>query len=102
MVVEAKDGAFRSVMNGVPLGKALLGERTWSPLTEKTEIREMPGYFVVETFQAKDSDTLRYTKDSIRLGERILSDEDHAYQESINDPDRPWSGKVRWLPSENR
>ncbi len=96
MVIEAKDSFIGSIRNGVSPLRAITGERSWSELTKKKEVSEMEAVFLEEHFTADGPDHLIYGRTFIRLGKRYDQMGDGPKREDINDPSKPWYGKIRW------
>ncbi len=97
MVIEANDGIIGSIIKGTRPLRVLRGERTWSPFQEKIEVHESSGHLFVETFTAEDPDTLSYTVERFRFGIKIIEETVNASANQINQPDQPWTGKIRWV-----
>src|SRR3990167_1436817 len=97
MVIEVKDSFIRSLKNGIPPIRAITGERSWSPLLEKREIADWSGIVRVENFSAGE-DTLQYSVDNflVRKQKWLYGLGQSAKTEEIKDPEKPWSGRVRW------
>lgn len=102
MVIEAKDGLFDSIRNGIhPVNAIARGQRTLSPFSERTEIIDMGLYAIKLTLRAETDDSLHCFRQTIRSTRGISNGYGEVFRkERINDPDLPWHGRILWREGE--
>ncbi len=100
MTIEARDGFFGSVKQGIPLKDAIMGKRTWSPLGIKVVSNSLGGSPIAEiVYEPSGPDALLAQLNTYGGYKNTTGDKQVlATQDEINDPKRPWSGQIRWTP----
>ncbi len=98
MVIEAKAGLLQTVAIQKSIKPVLTGERAWVHLTESRllSVASSNGDTRVEAVSAqKGEETILYEETRMSHGVLFLERKIEATGDAINNPDQPWSGRIR-------